>query len=155
MVGLVSLSLSLSLSTLKRRQKEQTTFSGQLRSNNFRCYTADPNKRWELCEDLTCGKSEQFIKWSKVHFDVLKNVCHSAECPTLTFVRVYDHLPTFLKTTHALLSLISLLQVVSQNPSCSCSAKTPAMNAATFPNPSLNMWKALKQMVRHKLFNQF
>lgn len=20
------------------------------------CYTADPNKRWELCEDLTCGK---------------------------------------------------------------------------------------------------
>merc|ERR1711962_474583 len=21
------------------------------------CYTADPNKRWELCEDLTCGKS--------------------------------------------------------------------------------------------------
>ena len=61
MVGLVSLSLSLSLSTQKRRQKEQTTFSGQLRSNNIRCYTADPNKRWELCEDLTCGKSEQFF----------------------------------------------------------------------------------------------
>ena len=61
MVGLVSLSLFLSLSTLKKRQKEQTTFSGQLRTNNFRCYTADPNKRWELCEDLTCGKSEQFF----------------------------------------------------------------------------------------------
>ena len=61
MVGLLSLSLSLSLSTLKSRQKEQTTFSGQLRSSNFRCYTADPNKRWELCEDLTCGKSEQFF----------------------------------------------------------------------------------------------
>ena len=45
-----------------QKKKEETTFSGQLRSMNFRCYTADPNKRWELCEDLTCGKSEQFIK---------------------------------------------------------------------------------------------
>ena len=42
----------------KETAERTDDFSGQLRSNNFRCYTADPNKRWELCEDLTCGQSE-------------------------------------------------------------------------------------------------
>ena len=32
-----------------------------LSANNSRCYTTDPDKRWELCPDLTCSKGNKLV----------------------------------------------------------------------------------------------
>ena len=37
------------------------TNSKVLSAKNFRCYTTDPDVRWELCPDLTCANGEDSI----------------------------------------------------------------------------------------------